>query len=373
MLVQAAAGAAAGGLARCVVAPLDVVKIRLQVQLEPTRGGLGKYTGLRQALALIVREEGVRGLWRGTVPALLLWVPYTAVQFASLERLNKARERCAPRTPHARTPLLTLPLCCALLQLCDAAGLPHDKPPASFACGAAAAAVATSVTYPLDLLRTIMAAQGVPAQYPTLASALRGTLASRGTAGLTAGLGLTVRAQRCFGVCKRALTVRGPAPLCLKTQLMEIIPYAALQFGSYAALKSALAARNLEASGGREADGESLSSLQKFCAGVLAGSAAKMALHPMDVAKKRMQVAGLLRPASYGASVAPGAYRGALHCLSSIAKKEGLAGLYKGILPNVLKAAPASGITFVVYEGLVGLYQTRASQRAQEARRREGN
>ena len=29
---------------------------------------------------------------------------------------------------------------------------------------------------------------------------------------------------------------------------------------------------------------------------------------------------------------------------------EGLAGLYKGIVPSVMKAAPAGAVTFVVYE-----------------------
>ena len=92
-LAQALAGAVAGGAARCVVAPLDVVKIRLQVQLEPTHGGAGagKYSGTAQALRLIFREEGLKGLWRGTLPALLLWVPYTAIQFATLGQLNRVR------------------------------------------------------------------------------------------------------------------------------------------------------------------------------------------------------------------------------------------------------------------------------------------
>jgi len=90
---QALAGACAGGAARLCVAPLDVVKIRLQVQLEPVGGGpgSGKYRGTGQALALIWREEGLRGMWRGTLPALLLWVPYTAVQFATLGQLNRVR------------------------------------------------------------------------------------------------------------------------------------------------------------------------------------------------------------------------------------------------------------------------------------------
>lgn len=66
--VDAAAGALAGVVARFVVQPLDVLKIRFQVQVEPIgRGGAAaaaqsKYTGLRQALMSIVREEGVRVL-----------------------------------------------------------------------------------------------------------------------------------------------------------------------------------------------------------------------------------------------------------------------------------------------------------------------
>ena len=73
-----------------------------QVQLEPTRSGLGKYTGLRQAVSLIAREEGLRGLWRGTAPALLLWVPYTAIQFAALARFNEASR------PPIRAPYVSL-------------------------------------------------------------------------------------------------------------------------------------------------------------------------------------------------------------------------------------------------------------------------
>jgi hypothetical protein len=164
--VQALAGALAGGVARVFVAPLDVIKIRFQVQVEPMRSGLGKYTGLRQAATLIVKEEGLRGLWRGTAPALLLWVPYTALQFAALARINAA---------------------------CEAAGVRHDKPPMSFVGGAAAAAAATLCTYPLDLLRTLMAAQGVPPVYATVADAARGTVAARGPVGLFAGLSFTVR------------------------------------------------------------------------------------------------------------------------------------------------------------------------------------
>lgn len=44
---HAMAGAFAGGVSRVVVAPLDVVKIRMQVQVEPVSGmSGGKYRGI---------------------------------------------------------------------------------------------------------------------------------------------------------------------------------------------------------------------------------------------------------------------------------------------------------------------------------------
>ena len=49
-----------------VIGPLDVLKVRFQVQLEPIRKAtsagqpLSKYTGITQALRLIVKEEGIQ-------------------------------------------------------------------------------------------------------------------------------------------------------------------------------------------------------------------------------------------------------------------------------------------------------------------------
>lgn len=59
--VDATAGAIAGCIARFVVGPLDVIKIRFQVQLEPLAPkSVSKYTGFTQALTTIFKEEGVQ-------------------------------------------------------------------------------------------------------------------------------------------------------------------------------------------------------------------------------------------------------------------------------------------------------------------------
>jgi solute carrier family 25 thiamine pyrophosphate transporter 19 len=160
--------------------------------------------------------------------------------------------------------------------------------------------------------------------------------------------------------------------LTRSTQLAEIIPYAALQFGSYAALKSAaLARRSEQAALAGAPPPAALRDWEKFVCGIVAGSASKLALHPVDVAKKRMQVQGLSRAVSYGRSVASGTYGGGLACLLALARSEGLRGLYKGLLPNLLKAAPASGITFVSYEAIIGALRERnrlAREKEEESR-----
>lgn len=43
-------------------------------------------------------------------------------------------------------------------------------------------------------------------------------------------------------------------------------------------------------------------------------------------------------------------YTGTWNALTTMAKKEGIKSLYRGLLPNYLKVAPAMGVTFYSYE-----------------------
>jgi solute carrier family 25 phosphate transporter 23/24/25/41 len=46
----------------------------------------------------------------------------------------------------------------------------------------------------------------------------------------------------------------------------------------------------------------------------------------------------------------PNRYTGMADCFLRTLKREGIKGFYKGLLPNLLKVAPAASITYVVYE-----------------------
>lgn len=89
------AGAAAGFFAGVVVCPLDVVKTRLQAQgamiklLEtsnkPTKVKL-KYNGFTGAFKTIIKEEGIRGLYRGLVPITIGYLPTWMIYFTIYEK-----------------------------------------------------------------------------------------------------------------------------------------------------------------------------------------------------------------------------------------------------------------------------------------------
>lgn len=307
--IDATAGAISGGISRTVTSPLDVIKIRFQVQLEPTTQwalltrtvyGNSKYTGMLQASKDILKEEGLPGFWRGNVPALLMVMPYTAIQFAVLHKLKTFASGSSKSEDHVNL-----------------------SPYLSYISGALAGCAATVGSYPFDLLRTILASQGEPKVYPNMRAAFVDIFRTRGIRGLYSGLTPT---------------------------LVEIVPYAGLQFGTYDTFKRWMMAWNhLRSSNAIHGD-EHVSSFQLFICGLAAGTCAKAVCHPLDVVKKRFQIEGLQRHPRYGARLEPRAYRNMYDGLRRILIEEGWAGLYKGIVPSIVKAAPAGAVTFVAYE-----------------------
>ncbi|CAL9692036.1 unnamed protein product [Knipowitschia caucasica] len=83
----------AGGIAQTsVMSPGDLVKVRLQCQTEAKRGGpvKPKYSGPIHCLLSIVKEEGVRGLYRGALPLMLRDGPSYATYFTMYASICEA-------------------------------------------------------------------------------------------------------------------------------------------------------------------------------------------------------------------------------------------------------------------------------------------
>lgn len=62
----------------------------------------------------------------------------------------------------------------------------------------------------------------------------------------------------------------------------------------------------------------------------------------LDVLRRRMQVTGM--------SSIDYKYNGTWDAVKTMVRNEGIRGLYKGMIPNYLKVAPAMGVSFVTYE-----------------------
>ncbi|KAL7628623.1 mitochondrial thiamine pyrophosphate transporter [Parahypoxylon ruwenzoriense] len=304
-----AAGATAGLISRFVVAPLDVVKIRMQLRSTGTTTtttlasssstalpytSYGAYATVRD----IVTNEGLTALWKGNVPAELMYVAYAAVQFTTYRSVTMLLHRI--QGTHQR--------------------LPHAAE--SFVSGATAGAVATATTYPLDLLRTRFAAQGNERVYASLRGAVRAIRRDEGARGFFRGL--------------------SPA-------LAQIVPFMGIFFAAYESARRPLAGLQLPWGTG------------DATAGVAASVLAKSSVFPLDLVRKRIQVQGPTRSRYVYKNIPE--YVGTLSTVRRILAAEGIRGLYRGLPVSLLKAAPASAVTMWTYERvlkfLVGMGEER--------------
>eukprot|EP00808_Paulinella_micropora_P029730 g55170.t1 len=283
------AGAGAGVITRCCVAPLDVIKIRLQVG---NRGDT-PYRGMVTACRIILRQEGLRAFWKGNLAGVLMSAPHTSITMRAFHRAHQSLH-------------------------------PHLHPPVcNFACGAIAGVTATVLTYPMDLIRTTLAVQRQQRVYSSITASALGILQEFGPRGLYRGM-------------------------C--TQILGIMPSMGLQFALFGWFKELFA--SLEQGATRPASHTSplispaLPVSPKALAGFLAGMSSKTLAMPFEVVKKRLQTSHFawspLAPAPR--------YRGIMHCVRTVYATEGVTAFWRGTIPNILKAGLSSATTFVAFE-----------------------
>ncbi|KAK6943590.1 Mitochondrial substrate/solute carrier [Dillenia turbinata] len=280
------AGGVAGAVSKTCTAPLARLTILFQVQGMHSDASTLKKASIWHEASRIVREEGFKAFWKGNLVTIAHRLPYSAVNFYAYERYKKFLQSIPGLESHREN--WGADVCVRLLG------------------GGMAGVTAASVSYPLDLVRTRLAAQRNVIYYRGIWHALSTICKDEGFLGLYKGLGAT---------------------------LLGVGPSIAISFSVYETSRSYWQSQRPNDS----------SVLVGLACGSLSGIASSTVTFPLDLVRRRMQLEGAAGQARVYKTGLVGTFR-------HITKAEGLRGLYRGILPEYFKVVPGVGIVFMVYE-----------------------
>ncbi|XP_030525415.1 mitochondrial carrier protein CoAc1-like [Rhodamnia argentea] len=223
------AGGAAGAFAKTAVAPLERIKILLQIRTEGFRS-IGVYESFKK----ILRHEGVQGLYKGNGASVIRVVPYAALQYMTYEQYRGW-----------------------ILDNCPSLG---TGPFIDLLAGSASGGTAVLCTYPLDLARTKLAYQVMDSyssenphshpRHPRLRHIFRNVYREGGVRAFYRGIGPT---------------------------LVGILPYAGLKYYIYEELKLKIPEDRQD------------SIVMRLSCGALAGLVGQTFTYPLDVVRRQMQ------------------------------------------------------------------------------------
>ncbi|SCU91331.1 LAMI_0E05468g1_1 [Lachancea mirantina] len=283
--VTALSGAMAGFLAGITVCPLDVAKTRLQAQGRST-GSSNYYNGIVGTLKTILRDEGVRGLYKGFVPIVLGYFPTWMIYFSVYERSKTFYYHEFPNSDFAAHSL------------------------SAFSAGA----VSTMLTNPIWVVKTRLMLQTHVNENSTT---YRGTIDA------------FKKIYRTEGV--RAL-YSGLLP-----SLFGLV-HVAIHFPVYEKLKVWLHC-NTGASSDHNLDMGRL-----IVASCTSKMVASLLTYPHEILRTRMQLKSLPR------QVPDEIHHSLIKITLHTYKSEGFLGFYSGFMTNLVRTVPASAITLVSFE-----------------------
>ncbi|XP_054063532.1 mitochondrial uncoupling protein 3-like isoform X1 [Rissa tridactyla] len=178
------AGCTTGAVAVACAQPTDVVKVRFQANGAMPESAR-RYSGTVDAYRTIAREEGVRGLWRGTLPNIARNAIVNCGELVTYDLIKDALLRTQLMTGKdgtRGTRLGAIPVPATLNPwVC-----PTDNIPCHFVAAFGAGFCATVVASPVDVVKTRYMNAG-PGQYRNALSCLLALLMQDGLAGFYKG------------------------------------------------------------------------------------------------------------------------------------------------------------------------------------------
>jgi len=344
---EAVSGATAGFVATITLHPLDVIKTRLQVQdLNKT------YDGTVHAFKTILKREGARGLYAGLTPAVVGNTTSWAMYFALYDRARKRYEKrgTSPRNGEGGGGGGGRGVAGGGNDDDDGDGASKNSISSGETLLAAAeAGIGVSLlTNPIWVAKTRLALQergggaeaapkaggaGVKVQKPTKATVrykglidcLYSIARNEGVSGLYKGL----------------------------TPSLLLVSHGAIQFTCYENLKSLArggemnndvidTTREHQQQQQQQQQQRELTSAECGVYGMLSKIVASLVTYPQQVVRARMQKLQIERNQIK--------YKTLLQSFATISRREGISGMYKGMVPNLARMLPSTGVTFFTYE-----------------------
>ena len=281
------AGGFSSATTKTMTAPLSRMTILLQVSSGPTTVNQGLIASLKN----VVRTEGYRSLWKGNLVSVIHKVPYGSINYYTYEYTKVGILR--PYWKSETDPGVFV----------------------RFSCGLAGGACASSLTYPLDIVRTRLATSS-SASGGSIFGTMRSIVSAEGgLSALTKGLPATVLCQS--------------LNLAINFAIYESLQVRAIQ------LEKELVAKYIgpEYVTTRQR-GSWISSL--LCA-ACAGTTASLIVFPLDLVRRRQQIAVGTKPSI-------------VTIVRQAVAADGFKGLYRGIVPELVKVVPAVALNFYFYE-----------------------
>jgi len=280
------AGGVAGAVAKTLTAPVERVKLLIQMQdAHPAvlSGTVDPYSGALDCFWRVAAEQGLAAFWRGNLANIARYFPTQAFNFAFKDSIKGLFPEVDKGTDFWKFFWTNV------------------------AAGGLAGAASLIIVYPLDYARTLLAADpgAGRGRFTGLLDCLRATVATSGFSGLYAGLGVSVAG---------------------------IVPYRGFYFGLF----DTLSAFDPYRDGGVAAKAASLFVCAQASA-VVAGYIA----YPFDTVRRRLQMQSCQPPADRP-------YRGAADCLRKIVTEEGALALFKGANMNAIRTLGAA-MVLVIY------------------------